>query len=72
MLGMKMVFLFLIRLYQAALSPFMGHCCRFFPTCSEYALEAVQKHGAWKGAWLALKRVSRCHPLHRGGSDPVP
>ncbi len=72
MLGMKMVFLFLIRLYQTVLSPFMGHCCRFFPTCSEYALEAVQKHGAWKGAWLALKRVSRCHPLHRGGSDPVP
>lgn len=69
---MKTVFLFLIRLYQAALSPFMGHCCRFFPTCSEYALEAVRKHGAWKGAWLALKRVSRCHPLHRGGSDPVP
>ena len=69
---MKTVFLFLIRLYQAALSPFMGHCCRFFPTCSEYALEAVRKHGAWKGDWLALKRVSRCHPLHRGGSDPVP
>ncbi|HSX25922.1 MAG TPA: membrane protein insertion efficiency factor YidD [Chlamydiales bacterium] len=67
-----MVFLFLIRLYQAAISPFVGHCCRFFPTCSEYACEAVEKHGSWKGAWLILRRLLRCHPFHRGGCDPVP
>jgi len=62
----------LIRLYKAALSPFIGHCCRFFPTCSEYALEAVEKHGPWRGSWLALKRIGKCHPFHPGGSDPVP
>lgn len=69
---MKTIFIFLIRLYQAALSPFVGHCCRFFPTCSEYACQAVEKHGAWKGFWLAFLRLFKCHPFHRGGSDPVP
>lgn len=64
--------MFLIRLYQAAISPFVGHCCRFFPTCSEYALEAVAKHGIFRGCWLSVRRVCRCHPLHKGGSDPVP
>ena len=69
---MKFVLTVLIRLYQAAISPFMGHCCRFFPTCSEYSLQCIEKHGALKGSWLSFKRVLKCHPLHRGGSDPVP
>jgi len=69
---MRLLLLFFIRFYQAALSPFAGHCCRFFPTCSEYALEAVEKHGALKGCWLAFRRLAKCHPFHRGGSDPLP
>jgi len=70
-IGSKVLLLF-VRLYQAALSPFLGHCCRFFPTCSEYACEAIEKHGALKGSWLAIKRICRCHPFHKGGFDPVP
>ena len=66
------LFLLLIRIYQITLSPFMGHCCRFFPTCSEYGLEALQKHGPFKGSWLTIKRVCRCHPLCKGGPDLVP
>ncbi len=62
----------LIRLYQLCISPFLGQCCRFYPTCSDYALEAVQKHGCLKGTWLAMKRVVKCHPLHKGGVDNVP
>jgi len=69
---MKSVFIFLIRLYQAAISPFVGHCCRFYPTCSEYACEAVEKHGALRASWLIFRRICKCHPFHRGGSDPVP
>ena len=61
-----------IRSYQLLLSPFAGGACRFHPTCSEYALTAVQEHGALRGLWLALRRVSRCHPLGRSGFDPVP
>ena len=62
----------LIRLYQIALSPYFGSQCRFTPTCSEYAKDAVKKHGAFKGAWLAIRRIGRCHPYHPGGHDPVP
>ena len=62
----------LIRIYQVALSPFVGNQCRFTPTCSQYAREAVERHGAMRGAWMAIKRVSRCHPWHPGGHDPVP
>jgi putative membrane protein insertion efficiency factor len=62
----------LIRGYQLLISPFIGNQCRFTPTCSHYAREAVEKYGAIKGSWLALRRVSRCHPWHRGGHDPVP
>ena len=62
----------LIRLYQLTLSPFLGGSCRFLPTCSTYAIEAVQAHGAWRGSVLALKRLSACHPLGRSGYDPVP
>lgn len=62
----------LIRFYQLALSPFIGNQCRFTPTCSQYAREAVERYGALKGSWMAIRRVSRCHPLHPGGHDPVP
>jgi putative membrane protein insertion efficiency factor len=69
---MKQLLVLLVRFYQYALSPFLGRRCRFFPSCSEYTVEAIQKHGAWKGLRLGLKRVSRCHPWHPGGYDPVP
>jgi uncharacterized protein len=62
----------LIRLYQMTLSPFLGGTCRFLPTCSAYAIEAVQTHGPWRGSLLALRRLSACHPLGRSGYDPVP
>ncbi len=62
----------LIRLYQLAISPVLGPSCRFTPTCSEYARDAVKTHGALKGMWLALNRISRCRPGHPGGYDPVP
>lgn len=62
----------LIRLYQVSLGPFLGGHCRFSPTCSEYAIESLQAHGVVRGSWLALRRVGRCHPLGRGGYDPVP
>jgi len=69
---MKTIVLFLIRVYQLTLSPFLGKCCRFYPSCSDYGLEAIQKHGAWKGLFLVLKRIGKCHPWHPGGIDPVP
>lgn len=62
----------LIKVYRYGISPFLGRNCRFYPTCSEYAMEAVDKHGALRGGWLALKRVSRCHPWNPGGVDLVP
>ncbi len=68
---MKKGVIFLLRVYQATISPFVGHCCRFFPTCSEYAVEAVETHGIFKGVGMALKRILKCHPFHPGGSDPV-
>lgn len=61
-----------IRIYQIALSPYFGNQCRFTPTCSEYAKEAVLKHGALRGSWLAIRRIGHCHPYHPGGHDPVP
>jgi len=69
---MKPLLLALIRIYQYVISPFLGRRCRFFPSCSEYTAEAVDKHGALKGARLGLKRISRCHPWNPGGFDPVP
>jgi hypothetical protein len=64
--------IWLVRGYQLFLSPFLPPSCRFHPTCSQYALEALEKHGALRGVWLALRRVLRCHPWHPGGHDPVP
>jgi putative membrane protein insertion efficiency factor len=63
---------FLIRTYQVLLSPFLGDHCRFTPSCSRYAIEAIEKHGSLRGTWLAIKRIARCHPLCDGGYDPVP
>ncbi|HET6680200.1 MAG TPA: membrane protein insertion efficiency factor YidD [Gemmatimonadaceae bacterium] len=62
----------LVRGYQIAISPLLPAACRYVPTCSSYALEALQRHGALKGSWLAFRRILRCHPLHAGGYDPVP
>jgi hypothetical protein len=61
-----------IRAYQVTLSPLLGPCCRYTPTCSRYALEALRVHGVWRGSALAAWRVLRCHPFARGGFDPVP
>lgn len=69
---MRRIMIFLIKLYQIILSPFVGQHCRFYPSCSAYSLEAVEKHGAMRGMWLSIKRISRCHPWHEGGIDPVP
>ena len=62
----------LIKLYQWCLSPFLGSSCRFFPSCSNYALEAIKKHGVLKGGYLTIMRLARCHPWCEGGHDPVP
>ena len=62
----------LIRGYQLTLSPIFGGACRFLPTCSVYAREAIERHGAWRGSWLALRRLAKCHPLGSSGFDPVP
>ena len=62
----------LILLYRRLLSPVMGRNCRYLPTCSEFAYESIEVHGALKGTWMAIRRVGRCHPWHEGGYDPVP
>lgn len=61
-----------IHVYRKFISPLKPPTCRFYPTCSEYALEAIERHGAVKGGWLAAKRIARCHPFNPGGFDPVP
>ncbi len=65
-------FVFLIRFYQVAISPYTPSACRYQPTCSQYSAEALQKHGLFKGSWLALKRIASCHPWGGSGYDPVP
>jgi putative membrane protein insertion efficiency factor len=62
----------LLRAYRRFVSPLLPPACRFYPTCSQYALEAIERHGALRGAWLAVRRLGRCHPWHAGGVDPVP
>ena len=70
---MKKLFLAMISFYRRNISPYTPQCCRFTPTCSAYAYEAIQKYGALKGGWLALKRLLRCHPFYKGDRhDPVP
>lgn len=69
---MKTIFIFLIKIYQKVISPITPPSCRFYPTCSHYGIEAIQKHGAFKGSYLTVKRISKCHPFHEGGIDPVP
>lgn len=69
---MKTILLLLVRAYQLCISPYLGQNCRFYPSCSAYAVEALEKHGALKGSLLATKRLCKCHPWHEGGVDPVP
>jgi putative membrane protein insertion efficiency factor len=69
---MQALFLILIRVYRLLLSPWFGSQCRFYPTCSVYAEEAIQTHGAMKGVYLTVRRLGKCHPWHTGGVDPVP
>ena len=68
----RAVLIGLIRGYQLVLSPLLGNHCRFYPSCSQYAREAIERHGVPRGLWLAIRRLSRCHPWHPGGLDPVP
>ena len=68
---MKTLLILLIRFYQIAISPYLGANCRFYPTCSSYAIESLQKYGAIRGSFLTIKRLLRCHPFCKGGYDPV-
>ena len=69
---MQTIFKALIKAYRYTISPLLGPRCRFYPTCSAYALEAIELHGSIRGIWLTLRRIARCHPWHEGGCDPVP
>lgn len=69
---MKKMLIGLVRGYQMIISPFLGNNCRYSPTCSAYTIEAMEKYGPFRGIWMGLKRVGRCHPFHEGGYDPVP
>lgn len=64
--------IFLVRGYQVAIAPILPPSCRYYPSCSHYAIEAVERHGALRGSWLAARRIARCHPFRPGGFDPVP
>ena len=69
---MKWPFLFFIRIYQLTIRPLIGQNCRFYPSCSDYASEAIQKHGIFYGIWLGVKRILKCGPWNKGGHDPIP
>lgn len=69
---MRWVLIALVRGYQLFLSPLLPAACRYYPSCSAYAVEALERHGAFRGSWLAVKRIGRCHPFRPGGFDPVP
>ncbi|MCB0115178.1 MAG: membrane protein insertion efficiency factor YidD [Caldilineaceae bacterium] len=69
---MRRVVIAIIRFYQRYISPVLGSNCRYYPSCSHYTLEAVEKYGVRRGGWMGIKRISRCHPWHPGGFDPVP
>jgi putative membrane protein insertion efficiency factor len=69
---MRAVLLVLLGAYQYGIRPLLGANCRFYPSCSDYAREAIERHGAGKGSWLSARRLARCHPYHPGGYDPVP
>jgi uncharacterized protein len=69
---MNKLLVWILRAYQIALSPMLGQRCRFYPSCSHYAIDAINTHGALRGSWLTVRRVGRCHPWNEGGFDPVP
>ncbi|UFH49368.1 membrane protein insertion efficiency factor YidD [Pseudomonas sp. KNUC1026] len=69
---MRKLVLLPIQFYRYAISPLMASHCRFYPSCSAYAIEAIELHGVWRGGWMATRRLCRCHPWHPGGVDPVP
>jgi putative membrane protein insertion efficiency factor len=69
---MKYILMGIIKVYKILISPLFPNSCRFYPTCSEYSYEAIKKFGSIKGGWLGVKRISKCHPFHPGGYDPVP
>ena len=68
---MKYVMIYMIKFYRNFISPWLGHHCRFEPTCSQYSLQAIQKYGAIKGGYLSFRRITKCHPFHPGGYDPL-
>ena len=70
--ALSWIFLAVIRLYQVMLSPFLGGHCRYQPTCSNYGVEAIKTYGPWRGGWMTILRIARCHPFVKGGYDPVP
>ena len=69
---MKYILIFLIKVYQKTISRVLPPSCRFYPSCSQYGIEALEKYGVFKGSWLTIKRIGRCHPFNPGGYDPVP